>query len=127
VIGDTHLRLQELLAAEGTGLDGIYACPHHPDVGGPGLRARCECRKPRPGMLLAAARDLDVDLARSFMVGDSFRDVGAGRSANVQGCVLLRTGYGRGELLWKSARATVWPDFVADDLVHALDWIGRQP
>jgi phosphoglycolate phosphatase-like HAD superfamily hydrolase len=78
-------------------------------------------------MLLAAARDLDADLSRSFMIGDSFRDVGAGRAAGVQGCVLLRTGYGRGELLWKSARATAWPDFVADDLAHALEWIRRQP
>lgn len=127
MIAETHAHLRDLLAAEGAQLDGIYACPHHPDVGGEGLRARCECRKPRPGMLLAAARDLGLDLARSFMVGDSFRDVGAGRAAGVQGCVLLRTGYGRGELLWKSKAATVWPDFVADDLAHALDWIWGQP
>jgi len=123
LIEETHERLAELLAAEGARLDGIYYCPHHPEAGGPGLRARCECRKPRPGMLLAAARDLDLDLARSFMVGDSFRDVGCGRAAGVAGTVLLRTGYGRGELLWKSGTATVWPDWIADDLPAALEWI----
>lgn len=123
VIEETHQRLRELLAAEGARLDAIYFCPHHPDVGPPGLRAACTCRKPRPGMLRQAAADLDLDLSRSFMVGDSFRDVGAGRNAGVRGTVLLRTGYGRGELLWKSATTKVWPDYVADDLPDALDWI----
>ncbi len=123
LIDRTHRRLQDMLAAEGAHLDGIYFCPHHPDVGPPGLRAACNCRKPRPGMLLQAARELDLDLARSFMVGDTFRDVGAGRAAGVGATVMLRTGYGRGELVWKSARTSVWPDHVADTLPDAVDWI----
>lgn len=125
-VADTHRRLQRLLAEEGAALDGIYACLHHPSTGGPGLRARCQCRKPAPGMLLAAARDLDIDLARSFMVGDSFKDVGAGRAACVRGTILLRTGYGRGELVAHAAQSEPWPDFIADDLESALDWIERQ-
>lgn len=82
-------RLDELLAAAGTRLAGTYACPHHPSAG-------CRCRKPLPGMLEDAARDLGIDLARSVIVGDKASDLGAGRAA---GChtVLVRTGYGAGE------------------------------
>lgn len=126
VLEQTHRRLERLLAAEGTRVDGIYACPHHPDLGGPGYRRECACRKPRPGLLLRAAEELGLDLSASFMVGDSFRDVGAGRAAGVRGTVLLRTGYGRGELLWKGSSSSVWPDFVADDLEQALAWIIRR-
>jgi len=123
VLADTHRRLVALLAAEGARLDGIYACTHHPELGPPGLRRRCTCRKPRPGMLLRAARELGLDLSRSYMVGDSFRDVGAGRNAGVAATVLLRTGYGRGEILWKGATLNEWPDHVADDLPAAVEWI----
>lgn len=126
VVEDTHRRLHTLLAAEGARLDGVYVCPHHPEVGGPGFRQACSCRKPRPGLLRRAARELGLDLPRSFVVGDSFRDIGAGRAAGVAAAILVRTGYGRGELLWRSPRATVWPDFIADDLPAALDWIFRR-
>lgn len=71
-----HARLRAELAAGGARLDGIYACPHDRDAG-------CECRKPRPGLLLRAARELGIDLARSLLVGDSERDLEAGRAAGV--------------------------------------------
>jgi len=122
---DTHRRLRVLLARGGARLDRIYACTHHPEVGARSLRRRCECRKPRPGMLLRASAELDLDLSASYMVGDSFRDVGAGRSAGVAATVLLRTGYGRGEILWKGATMSEWPDHVADDLPSAVEWIVR--
>lgn len=118
-----HRRLREMLARDGAALDGVYACLHHPQTGGPGLRARCSCRKPAPGLLLRAAQEHGLDLARSFMVGDSFKDVGAGRAAGVRGTVLLRTGYGRGELLMNAGSDAPWPDYIADDLDGALDWI----
>lgn len=82
-----HGRLRQLLAEHDTSVDGIYACPHHPDDG-------CDCRKPKPGLLLRAARELPIDLAASFMVGDAGRDLEAGIRA---GCspVLVLTGKGR--------------------------------
>ncbi len=126
VLHETHERLRTLLSAEGARLDGIYACVHHPDTGGPGFQRDCECRKPKPGLLLEAARDLDLDLSQSAMVGDSFRDIGAGRNAGVAHTVMLRTGYGQGELLWKSARASAWPDRIADTLEAAVTWILAQ-
>ncbi len=123
VLDETHQRLRELLAREGCAVDAIHACHHHPEVGGPGFRRICNCRKPAPGLLQRAARELDIDLAASFMVGDSFKDIGAGRAAGVRATVLLRTGYGRGELLWKEAPNAVWPDHVANDALDAVEWI----
>jgi D-glycero-D-manno-heptose 1,7-bisphosphate phosphatase len=112
-------RLDELLAAAGTRLAGSYFCPHHPTAG-------CRCRKPLPGMLEDAARDLGLDLARSAIVGDKATDLAAGRAA---GChtVLVRTGYGAAEEA--AARAAGLCDAVFDSLAAARDylvaWLGR--
>ncbi len=71
-----HRTLEHRLAATGARLAGIYVCPHHPEVGPPSLRKRCHCRKPAPGMVRRAARELDLDLARSYCVGDGPPDLG---------------------------------------------------
>ena len=67
-----HDKLELLLSQSGAHLDAIYYCPHHPDAG-----SRCDCRKPAPGLLERAAHDLNIDIARSWMIGDSERDLGA--------------------------------------------------
>jgi D-glycero-D-manno-heptose 1,7-bisphosphate phosphatase len=85
-----HDRLRELLAAKGTSLDGIYYCPHHPDGVIPEYRKDSDWRKPKPGMLLAAAQEMDIDLTRSWMIGDNERDMEAGRSAGCQ-TILIRS------------------------------------
>lgn len=77
-----HARLVELFTARGVQFDGAYYCPHAPDE-------NCECRKPLPGLLRAAAGELRLDLSRSYMVGDKPSDVQAGRAAGCR-CVLLR-------------------------------------
>lgn len=76
-----HERLGALLAAHGVRLDGIYACPHHPDGTVPDYRRSCPCRKPAPGMLHQAAHDLELELTRSWTVGDSPCDIDAGQAA----------------------------------------------
>jgi D-glycero-D-manno-heptose 1,7-bisphosphate phosphatase len=81
-------RMIELLAAEGARLDNVYYCPHHPDVDGP-----CECRKPADGMYRRAERELSIDLARSFYVGDRWRDVAVTEEVGGTG-FLVRTGAG---------------------------------
>lgn len=80
-----HARLEELLAAEGVALAGVYYCPHAPDAG-------CDCRKPSPGLLLRAASDLGIDLAGSYAVGDQPRDVEAGRRAGCRTALLGPSG-----------------------------------
>ncbi len=91
-----HSRLKELLRAEGASVDAIFYCPHHPAEGSEAYRKDCDCRKPRPGMLLRAREKFDLDLGRSFVIGDRCVDMEAGRSA---GCTtgLVLTGYGTGE------------------------------
>jgi D,D-heptose 1,7-bisphosphate phosphatase len=85
---DIHNKMETLLGLEGAYLDGIYYCPHHPHKGYEGERLEykieCECRKPKPGMLLRAAEDFNVDLSQSWMVGDGENDIKAGKAA---GCM----------------------------------------
>lgn len=89
-----HNKMETLLGMEGAYLDGIYFCPHHPHSGYEGevkkLKIDCDCRKPKPGMFLKAAEDLNIDLSQSYMIGDGENDIGAGKAA---GCktVLLNT------------------------------------
>jgi histidinol-phosphate phosphatase family protein len=117
-----HAKLETLLGREGAWLDGLYVCPHHPDAGFPGevasLKIACECRKPRPGLLLRAAADLNIDLPRSWMIGDSAADMDAARAVGV------------GALLVRSSGATNGPptpnaDFVFDDALAAVKFATR--
>ncbi len=82
---EIHNKMETLLGAEGAYLDAIYFCPHHPHKGYEGeipeLKIDCECRKPKPGMLLKAAEDFNIDLSQSWMVGDGENDVKAGIAA----------------------------------------------
>ena len=88
-----HTHLRGLLADAGVQLNGIYHCPHHPRSPDPAMRGPCDCRKPAPGMLLQAARELQLDLPRSFLVGDKAGDVAAGRAAGVGQNFLVRSGH----------------------------------
>lgn len=119
-----HNKLESLLGMEHAYVDRIYHCPHHPDGGFPGerpeLKIECECRKPRPGMLLRAARELNLDLSRSWMVGDTTVDVQCARNAGVK-AVLVRTGHGG-----RDGRFHVQPDFSFDTLIEAARFIVQQ-
>ena len=91
-----HCKMETLLGREGAWLDAIYYCPHHPDKGFPGerpeLKIHCSCRKPAPGMLLDAAQRLNIDLSRSWMVGDGKNDVLAGKNAGCRTALLCADG-----------------------------------
>jgi len=122
LVGRVHERLAELLTREGAALDAIYYCPHHPREGEPPYRRECDCRKPQPGLLTLAAAERQIDLARSYMVGDGIVDVGAGASVGAT-TILVLTGYGRGLLEHRRSRWTVQPDHIAEDLPSAVSWI----
>lgn len=87
-LNEIHKKMATLLGKEGAYVDGIYICPHHPDKGFEGERPEykidCDCRKPKPGLLLQAAKDFNIDLSESYMIGDSRRDVEAGENAGVK-------------------------------------------
>jgi D-glycero-D-manno-heptose 1,7-bisphosphate phosphatase len=121
VLHAVNAELVAQLAKSGARLDGIYWCVHHPSAGAPPYRMDCDCRKPKPGMLLRAAAELDLDLGRSVIVGDKPSDVEVAPRIGARG-VLVLTGYGRGEWEYRRDRLTVHPDHVADDLLDAVEW-----
>jgi D-glycero-D-manno-heptose 1,7-bisphosphate phosphatase len=125
MVAEVHRRLQERLAASGAQMDAIYYCPHHPREGSGPFTGPCNCRKPGPGMLLRAAEEHDLDLSRSYMIGDTGRDLGAGAAAGAVP-ILVLTGYGRGELEYLRHRWKAEPAFVAEDLLDAAHWIEQR-
>lgn len=110
-------RLEALLAAEGARLDALYYCPHHPTAGVPPWRAQCDCRKPKPGMLLRGAKEFGLDLSACWVVGDKISDTGFARNAGARSAMVL-TGYGLGEYEHQRDQWEWEPDAVVPDL-HA--------
>ncbi|GAB3460853.1 HAD family hydrolase [Massilia terrae] len=107
-------RLADLLFRENLSLDGFYFCPHHPDGAIARYAKPCDCRKPRPGMLLQAAQDHDIDLAESWMIGDILHDVEAGNRAGCRS-VLIDNG---NETEWRLGPKRI-PTRIAPDLYSA--------
>lgn len=123
-VDTVNQNIQSALNKKGASIDKFYYCPHHPD--GQGIyRQNCHCRKPQTGMLLQAAQDLDIDLTQSYFIGDRFRDMETARKAGIKG-ILVKTGYGA-DLLQDDgpdkATPESRPDFVADDILDAVEWI----
>jgi D-glycero-D-manno-heptose 1,7-bisphosphate phosphatase len=110
--------MQRELSAAGASIDGVYYCPHS-------LEDNCECRKPRTGMMERAAREHNVDLKRSYMVGDRYGDMELAFRAGCK-AVFVRTGYGRGEEAWRAKEWPRQPDAILDDLQEAANWIVAQ-
>jgi D-glycero-D-manno-heptose 1,7-bisphosphate phosphatase len=115
LVQQVNERMQRELASVGARLDGIYYCPH-------GSADHCECRKPKTGMIDRAVREHNIDLPRSFVVGDRYADMELAFRAHCHG-IFVRTGYGLGEV---SLHAKKWPrppDAIVDDLGAAAEWI----
>jgi D-glycero-D-manno-heptose 1,7-bisphosphate phosphatase len=106
-----HARMTEAVRKSGGRIDAVYYCPHRPDED-------CPCRKPRPGLILKAARELDIDLAASWLIGDDPKDLEAARAAGVRP-VLVRTGHGRDLPGARLARMS-YPFDTNEDLLEAV-------
>ncbi len=120
--------LNRIVEAGGPRLTAVYACPHHPNADVPAYRVDCDCRKPRPGMLLRAAREHGIDLGGSFLIGDRMTDVAAGAAA---GCrtVLVQTGRHLDAPI-ESAEpldSGLEPDCTCGGIAEAAEWILNQP
>jgi D,D-heptose 1,7-bisphosphate phosphatase len=105
----------------GAHLDGMYYCPHHPEHGVYPYKQVCECRKPHPGLIKRAHRELDIDLSQSFMIGDKSSDIEAGKRAGTKTVFVLS---GRGKEEQKKLKGK--PDHIAQDLKQAVGWVLNQ-
>ena len=114
-----HEEMRRLFLKEGALIDGFYYCPHHPTEGIGLYRQACSCRKPEPGLLLNAAEDLVIDIGKSYMIGDTPKDVEAGQRAGAKG-ILVQTGYGK-----VADMGSTHPDYIAQDVLEAVKWIMR--
>lgn len=117
-----HARIDAQLEAGGARIDRYYYCPHHPTAPIERYRQACRCRKPAPGMIEDATRDMGLDLSRSFTVGDRWRDVRAGQAAGVR-ALLVKTGYGAEDARHPEDGARA--DAILDNLMEAVGWILR--
>lgn len=115
-------KMREELAKDGVLLDGEKYCLHHPEAKAKEFKVNCECRKPKPGMLLQAAQDMEIDLSRSWMIGDGLTDVKAGKEA---GCKTILLGKMKCELCHLMDEQDASPDAIFPDLEEAAAFIIR--
>ena len=125
LLDEVHKKMEQQLAVEGAHIDGLYICPHHPEAKEKKYRKACNCRKPKIGLLEQAAADLNLDLTRSFMVGDRWSDLKCGVAAGSTS-ILVLTGYGRGDQQYIGPQQEIQPAKVAINLNAAVDWILEQ-
>lgn len=114
LVESVHERLVASLHGSGARLDGLFYCPHHPNDG-------CDCRKPNPGLLRRAGTELNLDLSRSFMIGDQYSDILAGQAVGAR-TVLVLTGHG-GAQREAHSESGVQPDCFAPTLEDAVRWV----
>ena len=123
-VHDAHRTLDAMLRAEGVVVDAYYYCPHDPAGTVEGYCHVCECRKPAAGLVHKAAQDLGLDVARSFVVGDKWKDVELARNVGARG-ILVRTGYGR-SMEAMGSPAGVGVAAIVDTLLEASEWILKE-
>jgi D-glycero-D-manno-heptose 1,7-bisphosphate phosphatase len=117
-----HAEIDARLALGRARIDRYYYCPHHPDAEILQLRQVCRCRKPAPGMIEQACREMDLDPAQSVMIGDRWLDVRAGASAGTR-TIMVRTGHGAHEE--ERGAGHVHADAILNNLMEAVGWILR--
>jgi D-glycero-D-manno-heptose 1,7-bisphosphate phosphatase len=121
-LGEVHRELSARLARGGAAIERYYYCPHVVNAKVEQYRQACQCRKPEPGMIERACREMDLDPARSVMIGDRWLDVACGRAAGTR-AILLRTGHGAHEA--ETPPEGLAADAILDNLMEAVGWILR--
>jgi len=125
LVHEIHDLMKQELAKDDAYLDGVYFCPHHPDGVVSEYKKECRCRKPGTGLIERARVELDIDMQRSYVIGDRWLDIDFAHNANLPG-ILVLTGYGRGDLEYIVPHKRLKPTFVAEDLLRAVSWILEQ-
>jgi D-glycero-D-manno-heptose 1,7-bisphosphate phosphatase len=121
-VEEAHHEMRRRLQLAGADLDALYFCPHHPRGSVKGLDIDCRCRKPSPGMIEDAVRDLQIDVSKSWVVGDKWLDVQLGHAAGARS-ILVRTGWGKEQEERRPAGQAV--EAICDNLIEATGVILR--
>jgi D-glycero-D-manno-heptose 1,7-bisphosphate phosphatase len=122
LVDEIHAFLKSSLKEQGATIDGIFFCPHHPAGVLPEYSSECDCRKPETGLVDKAREAFDIDMSNSYVVGDRHVDIELASRLNLKG-VLVKTGYGLGEMEYIIPEKRLKPHHVAEDLLDAVKWI----
>ncbi|MFW6147354.1 MAG: D-glycero-alpha-D-manno-heptose-1,7-bisphosphate 7-phosphatase [Thermodesulfobacteriota bacterium] len=125
LVREINDRMIQTLKEENARIDGIYFCPHHPDGELREYKKACRCRKPDIGFIEAAQRDFDIDMKKSYVIGDRWLDIAFAHNAHLPG-ILVLTGYGRGEWEHVTPPSGVSPIYIAENLLEAVQWVLNQ-
>ena len=119
---EVHSLMIETLRRDGANIDAVFFCPHYPGGKVPEYSHECDCRKPRTGLIDQARDAFDIDMSRSYLVGDHTTDLELAHHCNLEG-IMVRTGYGMGEISYILQQISIKPCYIAEDLLDAVKWI----
>jgi len=125
LVHEIHEQMISMLTNENACIDGIYFCPHHPSGELLEYKKACKSRKPDIGFIETAQREFDIDMGKSYVIGDRWLDIAFAHNAGLPG-ILVRTGYGRGEWEYVTPPSGISPAYVAENLLEAVRWLLRQ-
>jgi D-glycero-D-manno-heptose 1,7-bisphosphate phosphatase len=117
-----HESLRSSLRENGSEMDDFFFCPHYPRGSLPEYCFECDCRKPKTGLIDQARRKFDIHMERSYVIGDRHADIEFAHNARLKG-ILVKTGYGLGEIEHVLPRRSLKPEYIAEDLLDAVKWI----
>jgi D-glycero-D-manno-heptose 1,7-bisphosphate phosphatase len=122
LVHEVHAFMKRALEKEGAIIDGIFFCPHYQGGSIPDYSVDCDCRKPKTGLIDQACREFEIDLGRSYVIGDRYSDLELADRCGLMG-ILVQTGYGRGDMEYVLPGREIKPHHVAMDLLEAVQWI----
>ncbi len=125
VLNEVNERLLDYLNKNQAHIEKIYFCPHLKDAVVEKYKKDCECRKPKPGMILKAKKEYAIDLSQSFMIGDRYKDIEFGKKQGLK-TIMVLTGYGMGEFTHQKQFWKIQPDFICKNLLEAAKVIRQQ-
>ena len=125
LVSEVHEVMKQQLNRYHAFIDRIYFCPHHSEGIVPEYTMECECRKPSTGLIKKAQSELDIDMEKSYVIGDRWLDIALAQNANMPG-ILVLTGYGSEDLEYIKDHKDIQPAHVAKDLLDAVKWILKQ-
>lgn len=122
LLEEIHASMQETLKKDGAVIDAIFFCPHYPRSKLKEYAIECDCRKPKTGMIKQAMKRFDIDLENSYMIGDHFTDLEFASNSGLKS-IMVKTGYGLGEVDFILPDFSCKPEFIAEDMLDAVKWV----